>query len=296
VPIETNIRHFLKDALEARIHESWLSSYNMSYVAPIQHLVDWQFTFECLFHNIDDALPTSRQHSSSVLFKLQNLNRALPTLEWLKLRQPHIYSASWFCCLCNTQKETWHHIYSCFKNAQSVLDIRDRFFKRICDQTDDLAPLTVYSTWQIMSASSSFSFNNAPSDQFSFIHLINSLVPLSITTTMAAQGLSQSQIKDILLPAMFALSKDLYNLIWKPRCDITIQRQLSMGLSQRSKKIKYRNRPTSSIVPPSSQRVPRASSLDKWSSWVHNSLVFGTNWLNFQGLLEYIQFPIVLFR
>ena len=69
-----------------------------------------------------------------------------------------------------------------------------------------------------------------------------------------------------------------------------------MGLSQRAKKIKYRNRPASSVVPPSSQRIPRASSLDKWSTWVHNSLVFGTSWLNFQGLLEYIQFPIVLFR
>src|SRR3989337_1767539 len=197
------LKLIFKDALEARVHESWLSSYNMSYVAPIQHLVDWQLTFECLFHNFDDTFPTSRQHSSSVLFKLQNLNRALPTLEWLKLRQPHIYSTSWFCYLCNTQKETWHHIYNCFKNAQSVLDIRDCFFKRICDQTDDLVPLTVYSTWHIMSSSSSFSFNNASSDQFSFIHLINALVLLSITSTMAAQGLNHSQIKGILLTARF---------------------------------------------------------------------------------------------
>ena len=93
-----------------------------------------------------------------------------------------------------------------------------------------------------------------------------------------------------------ALSKDLYNLIWKPRCDITIQRQLSMGLSQRAKKIKYKNRSSSAVVPSSSRRVLRSSSLDQWSTWVHNSLVFGTSWLNFRRLLEYFQFPIVLFR
>ena len=112
---------------------------------------------------------------------------------------------------------------------------------------------------------------------------------------MAAQGLSRTQIKSILLLAMSSLFDDLYDLVWKPRCDLTVERQLAMGLTQRSKKIKYRNRSASSNSAPSSHSTSRNSSLDSWSQWVHSSLVFGTNWLNFRRLLEYFQFPVVVY-
>jgi ribonuclease HI len=293
IPVEANIRKFINEANTSRIHDDWLNNRTIPRMNSVADQIDWTATFKWIKYT-EELTPTSQKQMSSLLFKIQNLNRSLPTLEWLKVRQPHIYGPTWSCCLCNTQMETWDHVYTCFKNSQTLSDIVSLFFEDVCTRTDTLAPLNWYSTKQLLSSTPLFQLPTTSSSQCSIMDLIASVVPKTLTHILSSQGLSRNQVYEVLFPAMNSFYNDLFTKIWKPRCDITIQRQLSMGLTKKAKRIKFRHRSTTTMVAASSRNVISKATPTRWTSWTANSLKFGSSWVNFYRLLEYIQFSVAL--
>ena len=130
--------------------------------------------------------------------------------------------------------------------------------------------------------------------EFSLINFIGSLIPNYLVNSLSAQGLSKSQIKTIVLSSMSSFYDDLKSLIWLPRCDRTIERQLQMGLTHKTKRVKYKHRNRSN----SSTSAPHTSitktSPTRWTGWITNTLQYGTKWLDFRKLLEYVQFPVAI--
>ena len=88
--IEGSIRSHFKLVSKIYFKENWINSFACRSIVAIQDQCNWPLTWRNLTFVTSQA-PTSIKHTTERTFKIKNLNMTLPTLEFLKLTQPHIY-------------------------------------------------------------------------------------------------------------------------------------------------------------------------------------------------------------
>ncbi|GBC07043.1 hypothetical protein RclHR1_07200001 [Rhizophagus clarus] len=133
-PIERNITLMVKDIREIQYIEQFLMlNRNKYFISPSDlESFDWSLTFRYIKDKFDE---TSAFDSSFNSFKTKLHAEELPTQDNLCKRSPSVYIGSWRCVLCNTELETYQHLWSCFTTQNMKVEIvhnsKDQLFNLI---------------------------------------------------------------------------------------------------------------------------------------------------------------------
>jgi len=125
---------------------------------------------------------------------------------------------------------------------------------------------------------------------FNVLDLIRGLIPYTLTNVIK-QNLNQpSKAYDITIESVDFFITQIYSRIWLERCDVTIQRQESMGLTKKFKLKKQSQTKKTviqrrSVLNRSSNGVSVLNSNNNsrndinWIRWVDNLIHFGTDFM-----------------
>jgi hypothetical protein len=112
------IRYFCNDIRDASTFMQILDLKRFSDVR-LWHkrkLINWNVTWSLLRHFDVKShnIRTSFKHSSLTALSLKIMADELPLLHHLQtIRRPDLYDANWKCLACNTDFETWFHLWEC---------------------------------------------------------------------------------------------------------------------------------------------------------------------------------------
>src|SRR2546423_7638906 len=90
--------------------------------------IDWQASWSSLHY--DSTLcksHTSFKQNTALTFAIKLLLDELPLMAVLQIRKPDIYKNDWKCAICNQEKQTWTHLWSCAPLIDKI--------KKLCDDT-----------------------------------------------------------------------------------------------------------------------------------------------------------------
>jgi len=166
----------------------------------------------------------------------------LPILEKLKITKPHIYKASWYCCKCNTSKETWFHLWFCHHSIDTLKNIRDQTL----DKLSDLVILNSQHKWsEIRNDFATSSFWIIPTSQltavnhFSFTDLITGLIPNNLVTTIEHHTTLSIYTKSIINESFHFMFNKLYYDMWIPHYSQLNLVEKSFTINSHNKRSKY---------------------------------------------------------
>src|SRR5436190_16932355 len=84
--------------------------------------INWDATWGLFNYHISaKKSTTSFKHSTKVVFATKLLMDELPLQDKLVRRRPDLYKSHWKCALCNTEQESWSHLWRC-SNLQTRID------------------------------------------------------------------------------------------------------------------------------------------------------------------------------
>ena len=85
--IEQSLRFFLKQIFQTYTFDQWITNFSNLRLRAITHLIDWPLIWSCLnYQSIHILFLFELNHFRS--FKVNCLNKSLPTLEKLKIIKP----------------------------------------------------------------------------------------------------------------------------------------------------------------------------------------------------------------
>ncbi len=266
--------------------EVWHTSYAGKSLDEINNLCDWPMTWKNIRH-VESALPASDKQTSAVTFKLKNLNMTLPTLEFLKLTQPHIYDDSWLCPKCGTAKETWRHVYLCPQQRRFLELCIEMVIEKLVDTCGDYTidtndifkdKLSKLNIWQIPAEL------NPRTNQRScnVLDLIRGVVPYQLPRFLKSYMFADTKVSVINNISISCLSYfiSLINKeIWIERCDTLKEIQQERGFDQRKLRVKYtqRNRQSTTPITSSNTQTTAAATnvLHKYLDTFEDYIKFG---------------------
>jgi hypothetical protein len=214
----------------AKTHEEWLGNYHSQAFRHNIQQIDWITTFKW-FRYKETQSSTSMNLCKDFVFKLQNLNKLLPTLSKLTVQQPNIYPSSLKCSLCHIDKESWKHIWTCPFHNNILNKIIEEFLTHISSMDNDLIMTSFENLKDILIRSQILSF---PSKNLFW--LLRGIIPISLSNIMKNRGLSKSQTTHILLKGYNFLFQQIRNRIWIPRCTINNNHLNTIGITGKVRK------------------------------------------------------------
>ncbi|GBC00835.1 hypothetical protein RclHR1_03990012 [Rhizophagus clarus] len=112
----------IKDIKETQYIEQFLKLNRNRYFTSPSNLesFDWSLTFRYIKDKFDE---TSVFDFRFNFFKIKLHAKKLPTQDNLCKRSPSVYTSSWRCALCNTDLETYQHLwsYSAMQNTRAEI-------------------------------------------------------------------------------------------------------------------------------------------------------------------------------
>ena len=76
--------------------------------------INWDATWGLFnYHVSAKRITTSFKHSNRITFITKLLMDELPLQDKLVRRRPDLYKSHWKCALCNTEQESWSHLWHC---------------------------------------------------------------------------------------------------------------------------------------------------------------------------------------
>src|SRR6266508_4659336 len=277
--IEQPLRLFFKHMFQAYNFDHWTTNFSNLRLRAITHLVNWPCTWLCLkFQSTNHLSLFERNHFTS--FKINCLNRSLPTLEKLKLTKPHIYKDTWYCCKCNTSKETWFHLWFCHRSIDTLKEIRDQTLDKFSDlvilnsrhKRSEIRHDLATSAFWIIPTSQPTAINH-----FSFADLITGLIPNDLVTIIDYHITSTIYTEAIINEAFHFMFNKLYHDMWIPRCSQLSLVEKSFNLSSHDKRSKYDSVIHGTLT---QSRYIRPTS-NRWIEWCTNVSQFGYSWTDY---------------
>jgi hypothetical protein len=208
----------------------------------------------------------NKKKDNEKAFKIKKMFDELPVMEIQKKRFPKIYSDNLLCPRCQTKKETIEHLWECSKAdndilyMQRTLSIRMRKllyssekFKDIEDLMDELFPFfkikknlkrytkanrNFYSRFENKKYKKEYTYEW--DGQNSMDCLLRGFIPTILIDilTKYLKIKSKNAIKQILMRWMGKLNNLFFEKIWKPRNEVMIEWEKSMGITKTDKKKK----------------------------------------------------------
>ncbi|PKY61211.1 hypothetical protein RhiirA4_485873, partial [Rhizophagus irregularis] len=216
LPIDDNIRHFLKSIYDAMNLLKFSSLLRFSQLGP-PDLFDWEIIYYWISCNNDFASHKNGQ-KGFLTFRLKILLDALPTLTLLQKRKPSSYPSNWLCPLCNTAPEDLNHLWTCpyiIPNASPRVTFQRHMttFRNDCilHITDGLSlpdsfitDFSALDCWDFIMPSSSCLWLTRGLFPTDLIKFLNNFLP-------------KNKILTILSPLLFQFHEQIYTDIWLPR-------------------------------------------------------------------------------
>ena len=114
------IRPFIQDITQSITY----NNFQHLFVINKHHYLNihWLATAFYLNDNIATAR-TSYEASAVKKKKYQRLMELLPTMEVLKVRHPNVFNQNWLCVRCESDDETFNHIWECLTSWTSMKSI-----------------------------------------------------------------------------------------------------------------------------------------------------------------------------
>src|SRR5215216_3427784 len=241
--------------------------------------INWLCTFTNLKAHQDSnttSFDNSKQHSRRIKY----LTEQLPTVEFVKATQEHIYHRSWKCCRCDLENETFDHIWLCTASLPIIVDIMECTKNFLLQQltASQLNPSTALIHYLNTDDLWKITYDN---NSLTFIDLIKGIIPSSFFNHIQCITNSLKSTFNILSNTTMYLYNRTHHDIWLPRCELMIEKEKALHISDKQKR-KY-NRSSSftfnrHINPSSFSNQPIFTN---WIDLVRLSIIHGRDWTLF---------------
>ncbi|GBC29356.2 RNA-directed DNA polymerase from mobile element jockey-like [Rhizophagus irregularis DAOM 181602=DAOM 197198] len=285
LPIDVNIRHFLRSIADARALLSFCSLARFTALgAP--SLFDWAGIYFCL-SQIKGFASHRNGRPEFWIFRIKLLLDMLPTLTTLQQRKPYLYSPDWLCPQCNSAPEGLNHLWTCpyiLPEINPCLTHRSEVIK--------FRDSCLSSFLSLKSLDNSFHTGffaldcwnyEAPSP--SCLWLTRGLLPAHLTAFLN-QYFPLSVIYKIISPLLNDFQVELYGEIWLCRNVLFHAWEESQGISAASKL----RGPSTNSFPNTTPQQHNSSlatvSQDSWISWISSSIIRGGSWISHLDFLR----------
>ncbi|GBC30343.2 RNA-directed DNA polymerase from mobile element jockey-like [Rhizophagus irregularis DAOM 181602=DAOM 197198] len=267
LPIDVNIRHFLRSIADARALLSFCSLARFTALGFVSH---------------------KNGRPEFWIFRIKLLLDMLPTLTTLQQRKPYLYSPDWLCPQCNSAPEDLNHLWTCpyiLPDLNPCLTHRSEVIK--------FRDSCLSSFLSLKSLDNSFHTKffaldcwNYEAPSSSCLWLTRGLLPAHLTAFLN-QYFPLSVIYKIISPLLNDFQVELYGEIWLCRNVLFHAWEESQGISAASK---LRGPSTNSLPNTTSPQQHNSSlasvSQDSWISWISSSIIRGGSWISHLDFLR----------
>jgi len=220
-------------------------------------------------------------------FKTKILVEELPTLNKLMVRRPDLYD-NWNCVTCDNAEEDLNHLWTCLANQATILNLNTslwNFLEQTILSKLGKNPVRLALFLSLKSQLRNCVDLQAHSDSFYLLtkglipselfHLLRSL--FAPVNTSSIIGLTSNHLIQL-----------FHDMIWLSRCTKLIDKERSVGITSRQKRLKKKRKKksitTAYTTHTSFTRLP-PQKLNKnsviWKSWLTSAIKFGNSWLDF---------------
>ena len=151
----------------------------------------------------------------------------------MKKRRYDLYEFS-KCPLCHYCVESFNHVFTCSKQKDIVIDIRQKSQRLLLKLMYDHANIKVESSY-LSQLPNIWTLNHRPQDSLSFIDIIKGFVPRLLTDKINAKVKHQEMTSLIISNFMNYIYTDICLRVWNVRCQAQVAIEKSLGINNRMK-------------------------------------------------------------
>ncbi len=249
--IEGSLRNHLKLVLQTYVKEKWINGHYTKSLIPIEDQCNWTLTWQNIKY-FESNRATSIKQTNKITFIVKNLNMSLPTMEFLKMTQPHIYGSDWYCPKCtNDNPEDWSHVFLCPEQRRFLINCIELVQERILNEISDhlignvanaKKELLKMNIWLIPTE---YPLTSDNTRNINVLDLIRGIVPNSLVQFIRSRTLvtlSQKTIDMLTVKSLSYFIEWIRKDIWIERCDALKDIQSVRGMDRRQIRQKYANR------------------------------------------------------
>ena len=259
LPINTSIRPFFKNFTNAQHFADFFNlNRNNKYRSSS---INWLITFNII--KSTSPLITNSKDSITRKYRYYLLLEQTPTIELLKRTRPDLYGPAWKCCRCNFSNETFSHLWTCI-SVTPILNsiIRDT----IQTLKNQIYIHTSRTNWSdelklLLDPTNNFWSTDDTNNSLTFIDLIKGIVPSKLYRTI--NDFADCNKTYMILSSVYDfIFTQTFELIWKPRCELMIAKELSLNITTKRKRIKKNSSSVSLSHSASTLHSPNDTHLD----------------------------------
>ncbi|GET56360.1 ribonuclease H-like domain-containing protein [Rhizophagus irregularis DAOM 181602=DAOM 197198] len=286
LPVDMNIRHFLRSIADTRALLSFCSLARFTALGS-PSLFDWAGIYFCL-SQIKGFASHKNGRQEFWIFRIKLLLDMLPTLTTLQQRKPYLYSPDWLCLQCNSAPEDLNHLWTCpyilpelnpcLTHRSEVIKFRDSCLSSFLSlKSLDISFQTEFFALECW---------NYEAPSLSCLWLTRELLPAHLTTFLN-QHFSLSVIYKTISPLLNDFQVELYGEIWLCRNVLFHAWEESQGISAASKlRGPSTNFSSNTIFPHHHNSSLATVSQDSWISWISSSIIRGGSWISHLDFLR----------
>jgi ribonuclease HI len=284
--IEGSLRHHMKLVSQTYIKERWINGYFTKSLLPIEDQCNWNLTWQNIKH-FESDLPTSIKQTIKITFVTKNLNLSLPSMEFLKLTQPHIYGNDWFCPKCKDDSpEDWSHVFLCPEQRRFLINCIELVQERILTELSDhligtmvgaKKELLKLSIWTIPTT---YPLTSDNARTINILDLIRGIVPNSLIRFIRSRSLhtmSAKSIDSLVVKSLSYFIEWIRKDIWIERCDTLKEIQSARGLERHHLRRNYAHRNNRNRLPRSDSHTNRNTNIgsNNFIDKIDKFIIFG---------------------
>lgn len=232
IPIETNLRKFLKLYTNTRDLEKFL---NLNRNQKYRKLnVNWEITFS-LLQGSQSSRYTDFKETKLKQQKVHFLIEEIATIEQVKYSLYSLYKHR-KCPFCNLTDETFNHVWECSERSEEIFILVHNTKQILLDCINDKIENRQLHIEDIDIPSLDLIWDNVSSDnKFTFIDLIKGIIPLELSEFVNTKINNSQKTKEIFYNYR-DISFNLIKLYWNTRCDKNNEIDISLGITKKKKK------------------------------------------------------------
>src|SRR5215216_6128604 len=184
------------------------------------------------------------------------------------------------CCHCNIDKEHFNHIWICPKAKKDMKQIINAALKVLKNQLFIHTSQTVYppDINSLLIPTHPFWALKEDPYNITFIDFIKGIIPTALPQLLNSFTKSSSRTSKILSPFYDYIFDQSYDVIWKSRCAVTIEKERSLNISKYSKKRNYSSSNNFSINSYSNSFLSLPEHKYDHASLMTKSFIHGRKW------------------
>ena len=205
-------------------------------------------------------------------FMIKNLVDELPVLSRMERLRPDLYK-NWNCIGCNLVSETATHLWMCPAYSLILTDIISLTKIHLVNlllqfpgfKNSSLLPELLDLFDNI------FALPSSRND--GYINIIKLRIPSSLVNLVHVITRNKSKCFSTVTQLVSFFFKEIFEKVWKHRCQLLIAKEISLGIS---KKIKFKKGVSSALDHSTDDHVPSA-----WETWIHMANKYGNSFSDF---------------